>query len=172
MADTPAQEKSVLAIAPGDALPDDGPLGTAARMDAQAGVVLAHAAFDQDIVGLLEAEAVAVVVPHQAILDHRAKAAVEENSSTPAAVQPTILLLVPINDEIGHACSFQVVAADDREDRRGLGLVGDQAIGVERCVEGQGVALASGDAGNGGVESARLAVPNGDPVTQLETLRV
>src|SRR6185295_362565 len=57
--DAPAKEESVLAVAPGDAFPDHGPLRTASRMEPKPRVVLAHATLHEHVVGLLEADAVA-----------------------------------------------------------------------------------------------------------------
>src|SRR5947208_2692832 len=58
--DTPTQIQSILPIAPGDTFEDHRPLRTAALMEAQTGVVFAHAALNEDIVGLLQADAAAV----------------------------------------------------------------------------------------------------------------
>src|SRR5439155_25895766 len=78
---TPAQVESVLTVAAGNALADHRPLRADPRMEAHPGVVLAHAVPHQHIVGLLETDAVAVEVPHHAILDDRAKAAIEKNAA-------------------------------------------------------------------------------------------
>src|SRR3989442_14848995 len=85
--DPTAQIQSILPIASGDAFADHRPLRTAARMEAQTGVVFAHTALNEDIVGLLEADAVAVVVPHGAILNDGAEAAIEKNAGASTAVQ-------------------------------------------------------------------------------------
>src|SRR5207248_4893398 len=71
---TPAEIESVLAVAAGNALADHRPLRAAPGVKAKPGVVLAHAVLHQHIVGLLETDVVAVVIPHHAILDYRAKA--------------------------------------------------------------------------------------------------
>src|SRR5687768_18619060 len=60
--DAPAKEEAVFAIVFGDAGAHGGPLRAAAGMQAEAGVVFAGGIFDDDIVGLLEADAVAVVI--------------------------------------------------------------------------------------------------------------
>ena len=54
---------------PRHAVTNDGPLRATARMQPEVGVVLADAVRDRHVVGLLEADAVAVVVPHDAALD-------------------------------------------------------------------------------------------------------
>ena len=126
----------------------------------------------QHIVGLLETDAVAVEVPHHAILDDRAKAAIEKNAAATTAVEIDILLLVPLDDEVFHARAFEVVAADNREDGRGLGLVGDHAIGVQRLVDGKGVAISPGDARHRSVKAAGVAVPDSDAGADLEAIRV
>src|SRR5207244_5694143 len=135
-------------------------------------VVLAHAILHQDIVGLLETDAVAVVVPHHAILDDRAKAAIEKNAAATTAVEIDILLLVPLDDEVLHARAFEVVAADNREDGRGLGLVGDHAIGVQRLVDGKGVTISPGDARHGSVKASRVAVQDSDDGADLEAVSI
>ena len=169
---TPAEVESVLAVAAGDTPADHRPLRAAPGMEAQPGVVLAHAVLHQHIVGLLETDAVAVVVPHHAILDHRAKAAIEKNAAATAAVEIDILLLVPLDDEVLHARAFEVVAADNREDGRGLGLVCDHAIGVQRLVDGKGVSISPGDARHRYVKAAGVAVPDSDASADLEAVRV
>src|SRR5207247_4033982 len=141
--DTPTQIQSILPIAPGDTFADHRPLRTAARMEAQTGVVFAHAALDEDIVGLLEADSVAVVVPHDAIFDGGSKAAIQKNAGAPTAVEIDIFLLVPFDDPIFHAHAFELVAADDRENGRALGLVGYNEIELERA----GVQTSDADGG-------------------------
>src|SRR5437870_5206263 len=141
-------------------------------MNPQAGVVLAQATLHEDVVGLLEADPVAVIVPHLTILDDGAKAAVEKNAGATTAVEIDILLLVPLEDEIFHTRTFQVVAGDDWKDGGGLGLVPQHAIGIQRRVDGERVAILSGDSGDGGVEPARLAVPNSNAVADLEAVRI
>ena len=168
--DAPTQIQSILTIAPGDTFADHRPLRTAARMEAQTGVVFAHAALNEDIVGLLEADAVAVVVPHDAILNNGAEAAIEKNAGASTAVEIDIFILVPFDDQVFHTRAFEVVAADDRENCRGLGLVGRHAIGIERRVDGKRVAAAPGNAGHRGVKSARVAVPDRHAVTDLEAV--
>ena len=69
VADAPAQEQAVGAVAPGDAVPHDGALRAAAGVEAEVGVVLADAVDDRHVVRLLEADPVAVVVPHDAAPD-------------------------------------------------------------------------------------------------------
>ena len=72
------------------------------------------------IVGLLEADAVAVVVPHRAAIDDRAETAIEKNAAAAAAVERDVLLLVAVDGQVLHSRPFEVIAADDGEDRRGL----------------------------------------------------
>src|SRR5437660_9927766 len=104
-------------------------------MQTQPDVVFAHAALHQDIVGLLETDAIAVVVSHYAILDDRPEAAVQANAAATTPVQIHVLLLVSFDDEVFHARAFDVIAADDGENRGGLGLVGHQAIRVRRPID-------------------------------------
>src|SRR5438477_9755189 len=97
-------------------------------------VVLAHAILHDDIVGLLETDAVAVVVPHHAILDDRAKAAIKKDAATTTAVQINISFFGPLDDQVFDARGFGVAAGHDRKHGRSLGLVGDHAIGVQRQI--------------------------------------
>ena len=73
VADAPAEEQPVGAIATGQAVPDDGPLRAAAGVQTQVGIVLTDAGGDRHVVGLLEADPIAVVVSHHAALDDRAE---------------------------------------------------------------------------------------------------
>src|SRR5713226_8351370 len=72
----PTKKQAVLAIVARRATAHEGPLRTAARMDAERSVVLAHAVLHDHVVGLLEADAVAVVVAHAAMADDRAEVAI------------------------------------------------------------------------------------------------
>ena len=141
-------------------------------MQAEAGVVLAHATAHEHIVGLLKADAVAVVISDRAILHDRAEAAIEEDAAAATAVERDVLGLVAIDDEMLHARALDVIAADDRKDRRSLGLVRHHAIRVQRLVDGEGASILPGDPGDGGVESAGTLVPDGNAVTGLEALRI
>ena len=106
----PAEEESVLAVAPRGAVANDGALRAAAGMEAQPGVVLAHAVLHEHVVGLLEADAVAVIVPHRAIFDDGAKAAIEKDAATATPVERDVLALVAVDDEVFNASVFEVVA--------------------------------------------------------------
>src|ERR1044071_3015629 len=172
MPHAPAEEEPVFAVAPGNALAHHRPLGTAAGVDAQAGVAFADTTLDQDIVGLLKADAVAVIIADQTVLDHGSETAVEKDAAAPAAVKGDVLLLVAVDDQVFHARAFDVATADDGKHRGGPGLGGHHAIGVQRRVEGEGVAALAGDAGNRGVEPAGMGVPAGDTITAIENLRL
>src|SRR5712691_5535763 len=130
--DPPAQRQPVLAVVARRATAHQGPLRTAARMDAERSVVLAHAVLHDHIVGLLEADAVAVVVAHAAVADDRAEAAIQENARPPAAVEGSVVVLVPLDGQVFDAGAFDVVTADDRKHGRRLGPVAHHAIGVQR----------------------------------------
>src|SRR2546421_12837488 len=121
----------------------------------QSRVVLAHAILQEDIVGLLETDAVAVVVPHHAILDDRAEAAIKKDAATTTAVQINIPVFGPLNDQVFDARGFGVAAGHDRKHGCSLSLVSDHAIGVQRHIDGEGVADASRNAAHRGWESAR-----------------
>src|SRR5579859_4057382 len=111
MPDAPAQEQAVLAVVARDATTHDGSLRTAARMHPQPGIALAGAVFDQDIVGLLKADAITVVVLDHAIVNNRAKSAIKEDPPATAPVQRHILVLVSINDQILKPGSLEVITA-------------------------------------------------------------
>src|SRR5262249_76632 len=112
VADTPAEEEPVGPVATGQAVPHDGSLRAAAWMQPQVGVVLADTPGDRPVVGLLEADPVAMVVPHDAVLDHHAEGAVEIDPCPAAAVQMGVGSLVPLDDEGLDPCSTDVRAAD------------------------------------------------------------
>ena len=87
MADTPAEEKAVLPVATRGAAADDRALRATSGMEAEAGVIFADAIFDQDIVGLLEADAITVEISRSAVFNHGAKSAVKKDAG---AVSTTI----------------------------------------------------------------------------------
>ena len=108
--DPPAEEQAIRPVAAGHAVADRRPLRAAARMKPEDGVVLRDAVCDGDVVGLLEADAVAVVVPHDAAADDGAEPPVQEDAAAPAAVQRDIRLLVALDDQILDPHAFGVVA--------------------------------------------------------------
>jgi hypothetical protein len=71
--DAPAKEEAILPIVAGDAVPDDGALRAASRVQAQTGVCFAAAPRNSDIIALLEADAVAIVIAHSAFFDTGAR---------------------------------------------------------------------------------------------------
>ena len=83
--DPPAEEKAVLAVVPRHTLAEDGTLGTAAGVEAQARVALAQAAGQRHVVALLETDAVAVVIAHGAPLQDRSMTTVEKDAAAPGA---------------------------------------------------------------------------------------
>src|SRR6266403_2111082 len=141
-------------------------------MQSQTGVAFTHTIFDKNIIGLLEANSIPIKVPDDAILHHGAKAAVEENAGSAAAVQRDILLLVALDDEVLDTDSFQIVATDDGEYGGGLCLVCDHAISVERRVEGERVSILAGYTRYRGMETTGLIVPDGDAATRPEAIGV
>src|SRR5262249_9275498 len=101
-------------------------------------------------------------MPYHTVFDDRAKTTIEKNPAAQATIERNILLLVAVDDEILHSRAFQMVTADHGKDCRGLGFVRHHAIGIQRFVDGEGVAVLSGNTGHSGVEASRLPVPNGD----------
>ena len=67
MTDAPAEEESVFAVMSGDAVADGGALGAGAGVQAERGIVFADAVDDLDVVGLLEADTVAIIVSDGAV---------------------------------------------------------------------------------------------------------
>src|SRR6185437_8819097 len=126
----PAQIQSVFAVAACDTFPDDGSLRAAAGMETQSRIVLADAVLNDHVVRLLKADSVAVIILHHAILNDGAEAPVKKYAAATASVEIDILILVPINDQVFHANTLDIVAADNRKNGRGLRLVGHHAIGV------------------------------------------
>src|SRR5262245_36171033 len=172
MPHAPAKEQAVFTVSPRNALPHDGPLRTAAGMNAERRVVFTHTAPDLHIVRLLETDAVAIVIPHDTILDHCAEAAIQENATTPTAVQVDVLALVAVDDEIFDACAFEVVTADHGKDGCGFCLILRHAIGVKRGVDGESVSVPTGDARHGRVEAAGAGIPNRYTVSDLKSIRI
>ena len=140
-------------------------------MEAERRVVLAHAVADDDIVRLLETEAVAVEVSHRAILDDGAETAVEEDAPAAAAVEMRVVLLVAVNGHTLDAAILEVVTADDGEERCGRRAVAHHAVGIERFVEGECVAVATCNARDGRVEAVGILVPNRHAAADVETRR-
>src|SRR5262249_18029639 len=95
--DTPAEKQAVLTIVAGGAIPNDRALRTTAREQAPPRVLFAGAGLGPDIVGLLKADAVGVVIPHETILDHRAETAIKENPRAAATIESDILFLVAVD---------------------------------------------------------------------------
>src|SRR5213075_1133421 len=102
----------------------------------------------------------------------RAKTAIQKDAAASATVQGDVLRLVAVNDEVLHAGSFQIVAADDGEDGGSLGLVRNHTVCVQWRVDGKSVAALAGDSAHRGVEAAGIFVPNGDAVADLKTFRL
>ena len=141
-------------------------------MHSQSAISLASAVLDQNVVRLLKTNPVAMEISYQATPDHGAKTAVEEDASSAASVQFGIVRPVSVDDKILNTSAQYIVTAYHREHSRGHSLVGDQTIGVERHIKGKSVPIPAGDSPNGCMKSARLGVPNGNSVTDLETIGV
>src|SRR5262249_57882431 len=97
--DAPAQEQPVFAVVPRNALAHDGPLRSAARMNAQRRIVFAHASLHGHVVRLLETDPVAVVIAHPAIFDDRAAPAIPKNSPAATTAEVNGLILHGNKDE-------------------------------------------------------------------------
>ena len=123
---------------------------------------------DRHVVRLLEADPVAVVVPHDAAPDRRAEAAIEVDPRAAAAVEGGIGVLVPLDDEVLDARPLDVRAADDGEDGGRLRVAGDHAVGHQRRVDREGVAAAPRDPGHGGMEAPGVVVPDRDAAAHGE----
>ena len=69
-----------------------------------------------NVVGLLEADPIAVVAPHDAAPDRRPEAAIEVNTRTTAAVERWVGRLVPLDDQvldIAHpGCSYPLTTGN------------------------------------------------------------
>src|SRR5205809_582561 len=62
----PAEKQTILLIVFGDASAHSGTLRTAAGMQAQPRVIFRNAIIDHDVIGLLEADAIAIVIANRA----------------------------------------------------------------------------------------------------------
>ena len=115
-------------------------------MQPKSGAALDDTTFDLDVVGLLEADAVAVVVAHEAVADHAMIAAIEEDAGGAAAVHlGRVFRAIAVHGQVLHAGVFKLVAADDREDRGRKAAVRHQDVGVHGSGEGEVVAAAVQD---------------------------
>src|SRR5688500_6348543 len=104
-------------------------------MKTKSGVIFARATAHQHVIRLLKTDPIAVVIAHHTVLNDSAEAAIKKNSGAAATIERNIFSLVPVNSQVLDAGPFQNVTADDRENRRGLRLVGHHAIGVEWLID-------------------------------------
>src|SRR5689334_21034710 len=100
-------------------------------MESQRRIVLAGATLDDDVVGLLETDAVPVVIAHCAIADHSAESAIQKDAAAATTVEMHILVLIALDDEVFDLRTGEVVTADHREDGGRLGAIVHHAIGVQ-----------------------------------------
>src|SRR6185436_16828761 len=98
MANTPAEDKAIFAIAACGATADDRTLRTAPRVKAEPRVIFTQAVFHEHVVGLLEANAVTGIIPHGASLDHSPKATIKKYSGAATAIEWWILGFIAIDN--------------------------------------------------------------------------
>src|SRR5258706_15404033 len=115
-------------------------------MDPEPGITFTQTVMNQNIIRLLEANAVSVVIAHHAVLDHRAEPAIEENAAAPAPIEVHILFLIAVDGQVFDMCAFEIVAADNWKDSRRLCLVAHHAIRIERSIDGESISILSGNA--------------------------
>src|SRR5262249_30434139 len=139
----PAEEQPVLAVSAGDTAANDRPLRTTAGMHSKPGVSLTGAIFYQHVVGLLKTDAVSIEITNDAIPNNCAKTAIQENASAATPIERNILVLVAVDGQILEAGAFEVVAAHDWKNRRGLGVIGHHTIRIQGCGKRERIAVPS-----------------------------
>ncbi len=82
------------------------------------------------------------------------------------------MFLVAFDGQAFEPALFEIVSADDWKHRNRLGTVVGHAIRVKRLVDREGAAVSTGNAGDGGVEAARVFVPYRHAATDVEAGRV
>lgn len=155
--DAPTKEESIISISSGPASNHGGALGTASGMKSETAARLDHTFPDLDIVGLLEADAIAIVMAYDAPGDPRVVATVKEDAGGTATVDfGGVFNLIAVNGEIFDPGVFDVVAADDWEDRGCEGVIRNHAVGIQGACEGEVIV--------GGVENgstSTVEIPHG-----------
>ncbi len=141
-------------------------------MQAKFHVAFANTVADDHVVGLLETNSVAVVIPDRALRDFGPKAAIQKNPSPTTSVQMGIRLFVAFNDQVLHTNTAKLVAANHRKDRGCLRLVADHTVGHQWLVDRECIACSTGNPGHSRVKSARSVIPNGDAMTDVESGRI
>ena len=114
-AHAPTKEESVVAIRNCARVFHRGPLRSAAGMQPKPGATLDDTAIHLHVVRLLETDAVAIVVAHEAVADHAMVATIEEDAGGAAAVHlGRVLRAIAVHRQVLHAGLLQVVTADHR----------------------------------------------------------
>ena len=87
-------------------------------MQPKSGTAFDDAAIHLHVARLLEADAVAVAVPYEAIPYQAMVAAIEKNTGGAASVHDSgILSAIAVDNEVFHTGVLECVAADNRKDR-------------------------------------------------------
>ena len=172
MTNAPAQKQPIRTIGACHTVPNDGTLRPAARMQAQRRIVLGHARSNRDIIGLLKADAVAIVASHGTAPDDRAKAPVQEDPAASTSVEMNRGISIAINDQVFDAHAFKIIPAHHREHRGSLGVPADQAVGHDGLVDRKGVSIPAGDARHCGMKSACTVIPDGHTPAHGKARRV
>lgn len=128
---SPAEKESIFAVSDCSTIRDDWALRSAARMESESGAVGDCALFDTYIIGLLKANAIAVVVSHLALAHDAVITTVEENTCRPASVDfGGIVFAISVDGQVFHSSILQLVSADHRIDCRRKSTVCHHDIGI------------------------------------------
>src|SRR5204863_7637993 len=96
------------------------------------------------------------------------KPPIKINTSATASIQRHVVILMAVDNEVLDARAFDVAATNNRENGGGLRSIVHHAIGVQRMINRKRVSVSAGYPGDCGVKSARVLVPNRQPIADFK----
>ena len=169
----PAEEETVFAIRDSATVSHRWPLRPATGMQPKSGTAFDDAAIHLDVARLLEADAVAVAVPYEAIPYQAMVAAIEKNTGGAASVHDSgILSAIAVDNEVFHTGVLECVAADNRKDRGRKTPIAHQDVRVHGTGECEVVAPRVEDRSAHTEEVAMGSRRHIHPAADVEALRM